>query len=72
MFFTFLKLIILFVYISNDLPLPGYPSTNPPSLLPFASMRVLLHTLTLSCLTTLAYVTFVKIIFSQHPYFYVL
>jgi hypothetical protein len=22
-------LIILFVYISNDIPLPGYPSTNP-------------------------------------------
>jgi hypothetical protein len=27
----FFKLIILFVYISNDIPLPSYPSTNPPS-----------------------------------------
>jgi hypothetical protein len=26
---SFLKLIILFVYISNDIPLLGYPSTNP-------------------------------------------
>ena len=24
-------LIILFVYISNDIPFPGFPSTNPPS-----------------------------------------
>ena len=28
-YFSFL-LIILFVYISNDIPLPGYPSTNSP------------------------------------------
>jgi hypothetical protein len=46
-----LKLIIPFVYILNDNPLPGYPSTNPSppqsqsSLSPFlfASMRVLPH-----------------------------
>jgi hypothetical protein len=34
-FFKFL-LIILFVYISNDIPLPGYPSTNPHSIPPQA------------------------------------
>ena len=27
-------LIILFIYISNDIPLPGYPSTIPPPILP--------------------------------------
>ena len=48
------KLIIPFIYISTDIPLPGYPSTNPPiphpppSHLFFSSMRVLLHPLTFS------------------------
>jgi hypothetical protein len=48
--FSFLLLIILFVYISNDIPLPSYPSTHPtfhtctPS--PFAYMKVLTHLLT--------------------------
>jgi hypothetical protein len=47
-------LIILFIYISNDIPLPGYSSATPLSPLPFASMRVLLHPFTHSCLTALA------------------
>ena len=49
--------IILFIYISNAIPLPGYSSTTlhpiPLCLLPFASMRVLLHLLTHSHLTPL-------------------
>jgi hypothetical protein len=45
-FKTFSKLIIPFVYISNDISFPGYPSTTTPnpsalSSLPFASMKVL-------------------------------
>jgi hypothetical protein len=48
-FLSFLKLIILFVYISNDIPLPGYPSTNHlshihPLPTPLCSMKVLPHT----------------------------
>jgi hypothetical protein len=46
--------IILFIYISNDIPLPTYssadtasPSCSPP--LPFASMRVHPHPFTHSC-----------------------
>lgn len=43
------KWIISFVYISNDLPLPGYLSISPQSTaslssLPFASVRVFPHT----------------------------
>lgn len=54
---TFL-LVILFIYISNYIPLPGYPSANSPSHLPslcllFASIRILLYPLTHSHLTTL-------------------
>jgi hypothetical protein len=46
-----LLLIILFINISNDIPLPSYPSkktpiTSPFSPLPIAYMRVLLHLLT--------------------------
>jgi hypothetical protein len=49
----FFKLITPFVYISNDLSLPGYPSTKPHptsalSPLLFASLRVLPHPSTLS------------------------
>jgi hypothetical protein len=48
---------IFFIYISNDIPLPGYPFTNclsytaSPS--PFAFMRVLFHPLTYCNLTAL-------------------
>jgi hypothetical protein len=46
-------------YISSDIPLPGYPSTNSifhlPSPLPVASMRVLFLPLTHSLLTALAF-----------------
>ena len=50
-------LIILFIYISNDIP--GYSSMNLPipsllSPLPFVSMRVLIHPFTHSCLTPLS------------------
>ena len=53
----FFLLIILFVYISNDIP--GYSSMNLPipsllSPLPFVSMRVLLHPFAHSLLTPLA------------------
>jgi hypothetical protein len=53
------KLIILFIYTSNDTFLPGYHSTNLPipiplSPLPFDSMRMLLHPFTHSYLTPLA------------------
>jgi hypothetical protein len=49
LFFFFLNflLVILFIYISNVIPLPGFPSSNPlshPSVLP-ASMRVIPHPL---------------------------
>jgi hypothetical protein len=44
--FIFLS-IIIFVYISNGMPLPGYPSVSPPLHPPLppllASMRVILH-----------------------------
>ena len=47
-FQTFL-LIIPFIYISNDIPLPGYPSTTPqpicPLLPPFCPIRMLTHSL---------------------------
>ena len=51
-------LIIPFIYISNDIPLPTYPSTahHPTKTFcpfTFASMTVLPHPLTLSCPTTL-------------------
>ena len=53
----FFLVIILFVYISNDIP--GYSSMNLPipsllSPLPFVSMRVLLHPFAHSLLTPLA------------------
>lgn len=56
----FFNLIILFIYISNDILLPGYPSTNPPILsplfpLPFASTLMLLYPFTHSLLTPLEY-----------------
>jgi hypothetical protein len=58
LFLFFVLLIILFIYISNDIPLPGYLSTthpfhSPRSPLP-ASKRVLLYPFTHSCLTPLA------------------
>jgi hypothetical protein len=41
----FFKLVILFIYISNVIPLPNFLSTNPLYVFPpsLASMRVLLH-----------------------------
>ena len=55
----FFFLVILFIYISNIMPLPDIPSTNPlvPLCLPPASMRVLHHPPTHSCLTTLVFPT---------------
>jgi hypothetical protein len=57
---SLLLIIILFIYMLNDIPVPGYACTNLPShppshLLPIASMRVLLYTLTHSHITTLAF-----------------
>jgi hypothetical protein len=57
---SFLSLIILFVYISNDIPVPAYPPTTPHSIstlssLLFASMGVLPHIPTLSCPTAPAF-----------------
>jgi hypothetical protein len=47
---------ILFIYISNDIPLPSCTSINhhPITPLPFASMRVLHHLFTYSQHTVLA------------------
>jgi hypothetical protein len=58
LYLSFLKklLIILFVYISNVIPLPGLPSMNPvpfPSPLPLRGCSPT-HPLTHSCLTPLA------------------
>jgi hypothetical protein len=55
-FKSFLKLIILFIYLSKVIPLPGAPSTNPhpASLLP-ASMRVPPHLPIHSSLTGLVF-----------------
>ena len=39
--------IILFIYISNVIPLPSFPFTNPLSSLPTASRRVLSHPLSI-------------------------
>jgi hypothetical protein len=47
--FTFQMIFPLNNYLSTNLPIP-----SPLSPLPFASMRVLLHPLTHSCLTALA------------------
>jgi len=47
-------LIVLFMYISNDIPLLHTPHPIPPSPLLFASMMVLLHPLSHSYLTALA------------------
>jgi hypothetical protein len=44
----YLLLIILFIYISNHIPLPSYPCTNAHSI-PFVSMRMLLHPLLPHC-----------------------
>jgi hypothetical protein len=49
-------IIIPFIYISNDIPLPDYPSANPyptPTLssLIFASVSILPHPPTISCST---------------------
>jgi hypothetical protein len=50
---------ILIIYISNVIPLSGYPSANPDPIPPYpASLRVLPHPLTLSCLTVLAFLFF--------------
>jgi hypothetical protein len=54
----FLKnvLVILFIYISNVIPLPGFPSTKLLSHpLPSASIRMLPHPPTHSQCTTLAF-----------------
>jgi hypothetical protein len=47
---------ILYIYISNVIPFPSFPSRNPYPTLPLpASMRVLTHTPTHSHLPTLAF-----------------
>jgi hypothetical protein len=52
----------LFIYISNDIPISGYPSTIlhliPTFYPPLCLMRVLLHQLVHSCLTALAFPLF--------------
>jgi hypothetical protein len=52
------SLIFLYIYISNEIPFPSYLSTAllpfTLSSLPIASVKMLLHPLTHSCLTTLA------------------
>jgi hypothetical protein len=53
--YLFKKVIILFIYISNDIPLQvSLYNSLILSSLPFASMRVLLHPLTHSRFTALA------------------
>jgi hypothetical protein len=52
-FFSFVS-IILFVYISNGIPLHQSPIPHLPFPFPFACMRVFPHLPTLSCPTTLA------------------
>jgi hypothetical protein len=53
-YFSFL-MVILFIYISNGIPLSGFHSANPLSHpFPPASKRVRLHPPIHSCLTTLA------------------
>jgi hypothetical protein len=48
--------LILLIYISNVIPFLGFPSANPLSHSPYsASIRVLLHPPTHSCLTALAF-----------------
>jgi hypothetical protein len=47
---------IFFIYLSNVIPFPGFPSETPYAMLPLpASMRVLLHLPTQSCLSALAF-----------------
>jgi hypothetical protein len=54
-YFSFL-LVISFIYISNVIPLPRFPSTNPISPTPYPdSMRVLPHPPTHFCLSALAF-----------------
>jgi hypothetical protein len=49
-------LFILFIYTSNFIPFPMFPSTSPyPLLPPTASMRVLLHQPIHSCLSDLGF-----------------
>jgi hypothetical protein len=66
------KLIIPFVYISNDIPLPGYPSTNPTFhiyLLPLGLYEGAPHPTTLSCPTVPAspYIEGIKPLQEQGP-----
>jgi hypothetical protein len=55
-FVLFIGYFILFFYISNVIPLPSFPSTNPhPVPPPPASVRVLPHPPTHFCLSSLAF-----------------
>jgi hypothetical protein len=55
-FIFYILLIIFFIYISNVIPFPCFPSGNPLSPPPLlASMKVLPHPPTHFCLPTLAF-----------------